>query len=152
MKPPRPDRTLLIVLGVIAVLVVVSLVVVFSRGEPEALDPATPEGVVQRYSAAVIAGDETAAMEYLAPEVREDCERFTDLQADNLRVVLVSTTERDSSADVRVSIVTTYEGNGPFGSSEFESERTFDLVTVDGEWLIDGSPWELAVCTNAARN
>ncbi|MFC5931444.1 hypothetical protein [Cryobacterium melibiosiphilum] len=152
MTPPRPDRSLLIVLGVIAVLVVVSLVVVFSRGEPEALDPDTPEGVVQRYSAAVIAGDETAAMGYLTPDVRDGCERFSDAQTDNLRVVLVSTTERSTSADVRVSIVASYEGNGPFGASEFASERTFDLVTVDGEWLIESSPWELAICTNGARN
>jgi hypothetical protein len=151
MKSLRPDRTLLIILGVIVVLVGVSLAVVFARGEPEVLDADTPEGVVQRYAAAVISGDETAAQEYLVPEVVASCERFGDLQTDNLRVVLVETTERDTSADVRVSIVTTYEGNGLFGSSEFASERTFDLVTVDGVWLIETSPWELAVCGNAAR-
>lgn len=152
MNSSRPDRSLLVIFAVIAVLVLVSLVAVYSREEPQSLDAETPEGVVQRYSAAVISGDETAALAYLTPEVQKTCERLTDLQVDNLRVVLISTTERSTSADVRVSSVTSYEGNGPFGASEFQSERTFDLVTIDGEWLIEGSPWELAVCTNAARS
>lgn len=152
MTSTRPDRTLLIVLGVILLLIVVALSVVFSRGEPETLDAATPEGVVQRYSAAVIAGDEQAALRYLTPAIRNDCERFSDLQTDDLRLVLVSTTERATSADVQVSIVSTTADTGPFGSSEYEVEGTFDLVNIDGAWLIENSPWELAICSNGARN
>jgi hypothetical protein len=95
VKSPSPNRALLIILGVIAVLVVISLAVVFSRGEPEALEADPPEGVAQRYSAALIIGDETATRQHLTPENVASCERFTDLQTDNLRVVLVSTTKRE---------------------------------------------------------
>ena len=46
--PARPDRTLIVILSVIGVLVIVALAVVFSRGEPKLLDESTPAGVVQR--------------------------------------------------------------------------------------------------------
>lgn len=145
----KPDRTLVVVLSIIAALVIVSLVVVFSRGEPELLDASTPEGVVQRYTAAVIDGDESAAAEYLTEDTLEDCEKLERPTTENIRVTLVSTTERAESADVKVSIVTSYEG-GPFGSSEYEEQGVFDLVKVDDEWLIDTTPWPLTICTNTA--
>ncbi len=148
METPRPgpDRTLTVILGVIAALVIVALVVVFTRGEPELLDETTPEGVVQRYSAAVIEGDESAAIDYLAPELRDPCERLEMVTADDMRVTLVSTTERDESADVEVLIGITYD-DGPFGSTEYEEEGDFDLVRADGSWLIESAPWPLTICS-----
>lgn len=141
----KPDRTLIVILGVIAALVIVALVVVFTRGEPESLDESTPEGVVQRYSAAVIEGDEAAAEEYLVPELTDPCERIETAPVDGMRVTLVSTTEREESADVKVLIVTSYEG-GLFGSSDYEEEGVFDLVAADGGWLIESAPWPLTIC------
>ena len=145
----QPDRTLLVILGVIAALVVAALVVVFTRGEPEALDESTPEGVVQRYSAAVIDGDELAAREYLVPELADDCRPVDNGPVDGIRVTLVSTTERDESADVDVLVITSFDG-GPFGSSEYEEEGTFDLVAADGGWQIESAPWRLTVCDPTA--
>jgi hypothetical protein len=141
----RPDRTLIVILGVIAVLVIVALVVVFTRGEPAQLDETTPEGVVQRYSAAVIDGDEAAAEEYLVPELADSCRRIETGPVDGMRVTLVSTTERADTADVEVLIVTSYDG-GMFGSSEYEEQGVFDLVAADGGWLIESAPWPLTVC------
>jgi len=148
MEPvrPRPDRTLIVILAVIAALAIVALIVVFTRGEPEVLDESTPEGVVQRYSAAVIEGDEAAAIEYLVPELGDPCVRIGTGPQDGMRVTLVSTTERDDSADVSVLITVTYEG-GLLGSSDYEEEGDFDLVRADGGWLIESTPWQLAVCT-----
>jgi hypothetical protein len=78
-EPPaerrRPDRTLLAIVAAIAALVVVALIVVFTRGEPAPVDEATPAGVVQRYSAAVIAGDEAAAAAYLTDTAKDRCNR-----------------------------------------------------------------------------
>lgn len=141
----KPDRTLIVILSVIAALVVVALIVVFTRGEPEVLDESTPEGVVQRYSAAVIEGDEAAAIDYLVPEIRDDCVRMQSGPLDSLRVTLVSTTDRGDSADVRVLIVTSYDG-GLFGSSEYEEEGVFDLVRSDDGWLIESTPWQFMIC------
>lgn len=141
----KPDRTLIVILGVIGALVIVALIVVFTAGEPEPLDESTPEGVVQRYSTAVIEGDEDAALEYLVPELGDPCERTGIGPVDDVRVTLVSTTERDDTADVNVLIVTSYDG-GVFGSSEYEEEAVFDLVAADGGWLIESAPWSLAIC------
>lgn len=151
MNPParRPDRTLLVILIAIAALVIVALIVVFTRGAPTPLDPATPEGVVQSYSAAVIEGDDEAALDYLAPEVREQCEGIDSVYTENLRVVLVDSTDRGESAKVRVSLVTSYDG-GLFGSSSSESTETFSLVKNDGQWVITTVPWALAICAESA--
>ena len=148
--PVRPDRTLLASLAAIAVIVVVALIVVFTRDEPAPVDEATPAGVVQRYSAAVIAGDETAAAAYLTDAAKDRCS--TDMgrmPADDLRVTLVSTTERTESADVRV-LISVSEGGGPFGRAEYQFEDVFDLVKTGDRWLIHGAPWQLTVCQNAA--
>lgn len=145
--PGKPDRSLIVILGVIAALVIVALAVVFTRGEPAPLDPDTPEGVVQLYSAAVLAGDEQTAAGYLTAGRLDNCDTVDPGPLDNIRLTLVSTTVRENSADVRVSIVTSTD-NGPFGASEYENEDVFDLVTVDGRWRIDGAPWQLTICPN----
>ncbi|MGR0218510.1 hypothetical protein [Agromyces sp. ZXT2-6] len=141
----RPDRTLLVILAVIAALVIVALIVVFSRGEPDQLDESTPEGVVQRYSAAVIAGDEAEATGYLVPELAEDCIRIEAAPVDRMRITLVSTTERDETADVEVLISWSYDA-APLGGSDIEERGVFDLVRSDDGWRIERAPWPLTIC------
>lgn len=149
-EPRRPDRTLLAILAAIAVIVVVALIVVFTRAEPAPVDEATPAGAVQRYAAAVIAGDETAAAAYLTDAAKNRCSTNMErMPGDNLRVTLVSTTERPASADVKV-LITVSEGGGPFGSAEYQIEDDFDLVRTGDKWLIDRAPWQLTVCQNPA--
>lgn len=143
----RPDRTLLVILGIIGALVVVALAVVFSRGTPELLDPSTPEGTVQRYATAVLAGDEKTAARYLSQTALDSCDRVERPSADNVSISLVSSTIRDDTADVKVSITTSY-GSGPFGASDYETDGVLDLVRTDGSWLIDNAPWELTICPN----
>jgi hypothetical protein len=142
----RRDPVLLLVLGVLGLLVLVAVIVVFTRGQPAPLDADTPGGVVQRYSAAVLAGDEDLAAGYLSADAVAECAGEAPSITDDIRVTLRGTTERDTTADVRVSIVTTYDGAGPFGPNEYRSDDAFDLVKVDGAWLIDRAPWQLAVC------
>ena len=138
---------MIIILSVIGALVIVALAIVLTRGEPAQLDESTPAGVVQRYSAAVIAGDESAAADYLTDQVRAECSRFEQFGAGNLTVTLVSTKERSDSADVSVSIASS-TGNGPFGAPESEYDDVFALVKTDGAWRIESAPWQLTVCPN----
>jgi hypothetical protein len=142
----RPNRILLIILGVIAALVILALVVVLGRGEPMQQDESTPAGIVQRYSAAVIDGDETGAMAYLTQEVRDQCERMEQFGAtQGIAITLVSTKERSNSADVTVSIASA--SNGPFGAQS-SYEDVFGLVKANGDWRIQSAPWQLTVCMN----
>ena len=163
-QSPKPDRTLLVILSIIAALVVIALAVVFLRGTPGVLDRATPEGldprgsleleregIVQAYSTAVIDGDRAAAKEFLAKDLRDNCETVEPGLTGGMRVTLVSSTVRTDSATVRVSVVTNY-GNGPFGSSESESDAAFDLVNEGGSWAIANAPWQLTLCYNTKGN
>lgn len=145
----RRDRTLWVVLVAVAALVVIALIVVFTRGAAAPLDESTPAGVVQRYTEAVIAGDERAAREYLVAEVRDDCERIGQGTLDDMRVTLVSTTERGDSADVDVSIVTS-SGGGLFGPTEYREDASFDLVREGSDWVVETAPWQLAICMQSA--
>lgn len=138
-------RTLLVIIGVIVALVIVAVVVILSRGAPVKLDSSTPEGVVQRYSTAVIDGDENAAKQFLVADLAEDCLRIQPTPDRTMRVTLVDAVERAASADVRVLIVTT-SGGGIFGPDEYREDGTFDLVREGGEWRIETTPWQLTIC------
>ncbi|WP_405216090.1 hypothetical protein [Agrococcus sp. Ld7] len=140
----RPDRTLLIVLAAVAALVVVALLVVFTRGAPAPIDASTPAGVVQRYTEALLAGDEETARGHL---VDGECERLESGPLDDVRVTLLSTTERERSADVDVSIVTT-SGGGLLGPSEYREDASFGLVRADSGWQIETAPWQFAICAH----
>ncbi|WP_087874688.1 hypothetical protein [Arthrobacter globiformis] len=148
---PRPDRTLMAVLAIIAGLVAVALAVVFFRGQPEPLPESTPAGVVQRYAAAVIDGDEAAARRYSTDgrfgtgQPGAPCTRAERPPAGALRVTLVSTVERADTAEVHV-VLATSNGSGPFGNSEYESEAVFGLERVNGNWLVATAPWQFTIC------
>lgn len=146
----RPRRWALIALlaGVVLV-VVIALIAVFARGGPAQFAADTPEGVVQRYSQAVIEGDTDTAMTYLVPEVAESCTRVPSRSTD-YRLTLVETTEREQTARVDVLIATVY-GSGPLGTNEYEYEEAFDLVKDGDSWLIEVAPWELTICEESFR-
>lgn len=145
----KPDRVLIAIVSAIALLVVVALAVVFTRGKPEDFDESTPQGVVQRYSSAVIEGDTATASSYLTEAARSLCTGYHESGPPPTRVVLISTTERDTSALVKVSVIASGSG-GPFGPSEYETEDRFSLVKTDGTWLVDQAPYQLQSCTGSS--
>jgi len=141
----RSRITLIALIGGVVLVVVIALIAVFAGGDPEPLDSGTPEGVVQRYSQAVVDGDTQAALTYVVPEVADACVRRSVSDEEDARITVLETTERADTAHVRVLIVTVY-GTGPLGADEYENESAFDLLKVDGEWLVEVAPWSLAVC------
>ncbi len=143
----KPDRILVVILAAVGVLVILALAVVFSRGAPELRDESTPEGVVQRYTAAVIDSDYSAAQAYATERLTGNCESDGYGYGDTgeLRVTLTSTTVRDTSATVRVTLVTSYPG-GIFGDSEYQEQAEFDLVLFGEQWMIDRAPYQLMLC------
>ena len=148
-QPVSVQRSLVLLALVVGILVVVSLIVVFTRGAPEPIDESTPEGVVQRYSAAVLDGSEDAATKYLADDARVDCGTIAVTETESLRISLVNSelAENGDAADVTVSLNRDSSG-GPFGGSGYEYEESFSLVRVDDGWRIETAPWELAFCRN----
>jgi hypothetical protein len=148
----KPDRTLLVILAIIAALVVVAIVVVFTSGSPQLREPGTPERAVQDYAAAVIDGDRQAAEELLSSEWKDNCEPTgTGVDTAGLRITLVSTRERGDSAIVTVSVATGYD-SGPFGGSGYEYEDRFQLDRDGDSWVIAQAPWEFTICPGSDRS
>jgi hypothetical protein len=143
----KPDRTLLAILVIIATLVVIALAVVFLRGTPAPLDSATPEGVVQAYSAAVIDGDTAGAEAFLTQDLQENCERVDNGIIGGIRLTLVSTKLSADTARVRVAVVTS-DNSGPFGGLDYAADDTFVLLNEKGSWAIETTPWQLTICVN----
>lgn len=147
----KPDRTLLAILIVVAAVIAVAIVVVAVRSTgATALDPSTPEGVVQAYSRAVLAGDEAEAAEYLAGP-SDDCNYYYDGEEEDLRLTLRSTVVSGDVATVKVTVTTSYGyGGGPFSSSEYSHEDAFRLVRSGRSWLVDETPYEFISCAATA--
>jgi hypothetical protein len=128
----------------VGLVVAIALVAVLVRGgNPVAFAENTPEGVVQRYSQAVIDGDEQTALTYVVPEVASACEHTGT--SEDVRVTLLKTQEQDTGATVEVRM-TSLSSGGPFGTSEYSSDDSFRLVKSGDTWLIQSAPWQLAVC------
>ncbi len=146
----RRSRRLLAVLGAaVGAVVLAAILAVFLRGEPAELDAATPEGVVQRYTQAVLAGDADTALSYVVDDVADDCDPVT--VTEDRRVTLVDASENGETARVEVRVATVY-GQGPFGPSEYETDGVFVLEGADGAWLIRSAPWELSACEGMDRD
>lgn len=143
-EAPRRRWALPALLIGIALVVVIAVVIIVARGGPREYAADTPEGVVQRYSQAVIDRDFETALTYVVPEIADDCEKDW-FAAEDYRVALVRSTERASGTTVDVLITAVY-GSGLLGPGESESEGSFLLVEEGGDWLIERAPWQLSLC------
>lgn len=139
----RPNRTLAIVVGIIAVLGVVAGVWSATRPVPK-YERGTPVGVVQAYLTAVINGDHQNAVELVTGSTCtvEDLDRASF--PEGVRVVLRDTEVDGATAQVKVDVV--MPSGGPLEGSEYVEKHTFRLTRVGGDWLITGSPWPMYEC------
>lgn len=150
VTPPKStNRLLYSLLGVVCALVILSVVLVLSRGPAPVLDPSTPEGVVQRYTQALLSGDKAGAAALLEPSstVKEEC-RYSraDRSVADLRITLGRTTIAGGKATVEV-LVAQGSAGGPFGTGESSYPDAFELRGADGSWSIVSAPWMLLACT-----
>jgi hypothetical protein len=145
----RPNRLLAAAVAAIAVLAVIATVVSATRSAPE-LDPATPEGVVQAYVAALLDGDSERAAAHFAPGTGCDAADLDPVVLDTpARVVLLDTRTTGDTARVEVRIVHS-PGDFP-GSGEYGEDHTFRLGRVGGRWLLTGAPWPVYDCAGGPR-
>lgn len=132
--------------SVIVVVVIVALVVVYARGATKPLPSDSPEGVVQRYSQAVVDGDIATAITYLSDQVADECERVRPEIADH-RVSILKTVRSGDVTRVHVLVETAYE-TGLFGDGGYRSEEVFELTPRGDGWGIDAAPWQFSVCAD----
>ncbi|MET0564883.1 MAG: hypothetical protein ABW021_00360 [Acidimicrobiia bacterium] len=126
------------VLPVVGSVAVVALVVIGLNRSPDQFDPASPEGTVQSYVAALVAGDFESAATFWAeddclPASIEPTEGAPDISA-----TLVSVDENDAEATVVIGI--TNNASDPLnGISEYQ--EWFTLVKDEGGWKIRQPSW-----------
>ncbi|GAA4360210.1 hypothetical protein [Paeniglutamicibacter cryotolerans] len=138
-------------MGVVGTLVGLSIVVVLSRGTTPPPDPATPEGTVQRYTQALLAGDDAGAAALLdqTSTARQDCQYAdTERRAADLRITLGSTLIDGPRSTVSVTLAQG-SASGPFGTGEYTSSDAFELQGAYGSWSIVSTPWPLLACSGA---
>lgn len=141
-KTSDPARRVLGVIVVVAVLAIAGGAVLASQRDATPLDPASPEGVVQTYLTAVLAGDDDAALATFSEELRASCDTgFGTSRSDATRVVLRDTTIDGDSATV---VVTIQVSTDPF--DEYSYEERISLAAGAGGWEIDRIPWPYFGC------
>lgn len=143
--PRRPNRILLIVVGVLAV-VALAVVALTTGRDVTSYDLGSPEGVAQAYLQAAFDGDFDEAAGYFEPE--SDCDA-SDLDRayiqDDVRVSLAGVDSDAERASVRITA--DIPDGGPFGGF-YEERHTLRLVLVDDAWKLTGIPWPLYDCTS----
>jgi len=140
-------RWLAVIGGIIALVVVASVLVLSStRGEEEFAD-GSPEAAVQRYLRAVADRDATSALAMLTPEVEQRCgpffrESITSRGDATFRATLEQTVPRGSVTEVRLKL-TEMHGAPPFGGSEYSQSLIFELTKMGSDWRFTQPPWPL---------
>lgn len=141
----RSSTVLATLVGAVVILAVAAGLVVANR-EPQALDPTSPEGVVQAYLEAVIDGDVDEAFALVSPAAGCDVSDVaTGYLPESVRVVVLETEVDGDEAVVRVK-VTENPGNGLFEDSGYAHEERISLRRTDGTWQIEASSWLLFGC------
>jgi hypothetical protein len=126
------------VLPVVGILAVIVLVVIGLNREPEQFDPATPEGTVQTYIAALVDGDFETAASFWADDGCLPASIEPTGGAPDISATLVSVDGNDEEATVVIDITdnTTDPLNGIY-----EFQEWFTLVNRDDGWKIRQLSW-----------
>ena len=144
-KGSFPPGARIILWAGIAVGVLVAVAVAFTFIRSPQLDPATPEGVVQRYLQAVIEGRRAEARSYLSDRLQRECDsRFPrHLSHDAYRIEWMETVVDGSGAEVEVLVA---EHRGIFDSYH-EFDAFFSLQLSGAEWRITDQEWPWYGCS-----
>ncbi len=140
----RPERFVLIAGGAVLAVVVLAVAVIVALGGPERADydPASPEGVVQRYIEASRRGDGDAARALLSERAREQLGAeggwapYRPTYGDGDGLMTIERTEVNGDrATVWLRIEDTRRSGITLDRDSWT--MTIPLVRENGNWLID---------------
>jgi hypothetical protein len=145
MRMDRHSRTVLVVIGAVAV-VLIAVAIVVAVQPPQEFDPGTPEGTAQAYYQAILDGDEDLALSYLDESLLADCPRYElgYFTPDSIRVVIANTEIEGDEARVDVVITETW-GEGPFGGGSNTLDDTLVMTRSGDTWVISRMPWPIDI-------
>lgn len=138
----RPERSILIVGGLLVALVAVAIVLVLLIGPASADDfpPDSPEGTLQRYLRALSSGDYHTAEELLSENARkqlppEGIPGYYGSDLDDARITIVRVDDQGDRVVVYLT-VQRFSGSG-IDFDRYSYEQRVPLVREDGVWKID---------------
>jgi len=137
------------VLPVVGVVVVVALVAIGLARGPADFDPSTPEGTVQLYIEALVAGDFDTAASYWADGGCRPPSTTPTGGPPDVSASLVSSDGNDIEASVVVRL--TENSQDPLGGL-YEYEEWISLIRQDDSWRIRQPSWPYydQVCEESA--
>ena len=143
------SRRWLIIFAIVTSILVIATVslVLLTKGNEVALLPEdTPQGIVQRYLIAVQEKNYQKAYNYLSFDPSQKIKTYNDWlrmvigepQISNQaawKATLSKTTQNGDNATVEVTI-DTFRPSGPFEDPLRSQQTIFQLIKIDGKWLI----------------
>lgn len=139
----RNRSTAVVIGGLVVGLVAVGIV--FAAREPDRAEPGTPEATAQGYFQAFVDSDYIAAETLLTDDLLARCdERYSQFRdtGTGLRVVIIGTTVRGTTATVIVSITETFDDN-PLSQNSHTFDEVLVMESAGDHWLISAPPWPL---------
>lgn len=147
MKDKKANKFLAFIVGLIGILAIVAIFT--ANDSTPQIDRSTPEGAVQEYLNAVVAGDFESAAARLDPA--GTC-KVTDLDKayfnNDVRVSLLNSSETSTGATVRVQVEVP---NGAPLAGYYGEEHNFRLVKTENGWMIAGIPWPMYECGGVVK-
>jgi hypothetical protein len=138
-------RWLIIFTIIVGILVVatISLVLLTKENKAALLPENTPQGTVQRYLIAVQEKDYQSAFNYISFDPQEKIQTYYDWismlpqmsSQSEWKATLGKTTQNGDNATVEITI-DTFRPGGPFANSVSSQQLVFQMVKIDGKWLI----------------
>ncbi len=146
MRAGGPNAVLAAFVGAVVVLAVVAGLVVANRSAP-ALDPDSPEGVVQQYLLALVDEDYPAAVDLVATSAGCDVADIEEMRSypGSLHVVLDGVRIDGDRAVVTLDVTEGAEDD-PFGASGHARTERVVLEREDDAWRIASADWLLFLC------
>jgi hypothetical protein len=142
----KQDRLLWIILGGTGLLVILAVVLFFSRSDPqEYVSDQTPEGVVRNYLLALQQGDYARAYGYIQeseqkPTLAEFQRSFLRTEQELWRTAVQLGAVEILDQNARVTLTIIHSSGDPFNSVWNETTAAL-LVLQDGEWEITSMPY-----------
>lgn len=126
----------------------VAALVVIALQSPTEFDPATPEGVAQRYVRALVDGDTRTAAALLDERLGCSSSDFRHMWVGESMAARLVAAHVDGDS-VEVDLVISEGTADPFGGG-WQFPVTLVMERRAGEWLISEIPWPIYACEGVA--
>lgn len=144
----RVSRLPLLIMGAVIAMIALLTVALLATRSPATYPDGSPEAALQDFVTATLDDDDVTMLALLTDDARRSCgdeiDRIDNWTRDDMRAELESIDVEASTAEASVRFRRVDSGD-VFGGSSWDVEATFELIRVDGVWLVDRAGWPYAL-------